>query len=187
MPEPKLGKLLIGGEQRDATHVAIAPVIADENLNPGERVVLNSPGRVAVCLDGNPIGIVDPFLTETVRKGERFYLWLMPKTVTGMRHAWSHPDFGDESDDLASLFEDRSKEESEKWLRDYCNDNYMDYSDLIKAIDNDQINDYGDGDTYLTLYGSDASGTIPDELWEHAETVLDRPLLQKAKYFTCSC
>ena len=37
------------------------------------------------------IGIVDPFLKVNVKKGQKFWLFLNPKTTTGMKHHWSHP------------------------------------------------------------------------------------------------
>lgn len=87
---PNLGGTPDETARRDAVHVAVAPVIAGEDLPPGSRVNL---------LDGkayestSPIGIVDPFQRECVRKGERFWLLLFPGTITGLRHQWSHSAF----------------------------------------------------------------------------------------------
>lgn len=94
METPSLGKLITGNVGRDAIHVAIAPVTAGEDLRPGERV-----GFVAGCTSvvysmwAGAVGIVDPFLTQLVKKGERFWLCLFPGTVTSLRHQWTHPSF----------------------------------------------------------------------------------------------
>lgn len=93
---PQLGSLLPETErQRDAIHVAIVPVIAEELLQPGQHVGLSRPfGLDNYVSSAAPhIGIVDPYLTESVMAGDRFYLCLYPGTVTGMRHYWKHPDF----------------------------------------------------------------------------------------------
>jgi hypothetical protein len=82
-----LGKLIIGEAHRDAVHVAVAPVVAQENLSPGDHVDANGGWA------GERVGIVDPFLREPVRKGDRFWLFLYPGTVTGLRHMWTHPAF----------------------------------------------------------------------------------------------
>lgn len=87
---PKLGQIITGPAERDAVHVAIAPVTAGERLLPGQRVAVihNKAYRNAT-----PVGIVDPFLREPVEPGDRFYVWLFPGTITSLRHSWSHPAF----------------------------------------------------------------------------------------------
>ena len=88
-----LGQLITDGEmRRDAVHVAIAPVMATETLRPGQHVGLIGDNQHAGPSD-EPVGVVDPFLQESVQKGERFLLWLYPNTVTGIRHIWTHPAF----------------------------------------------------------------------------------------------
>ncbi len=94
---PKLGELLRSYDdiQRDAVHVAIAPVFSDEKLLPGQKVIL-APGcieRVIACPEMiQPIGVVDPFLDHGVTPGKRFWMVLYPGTVTNLRHEWDHPD-----------------------------------------------------------------------------------------------
>ena len=92
---PQLGRLIEDGDRRrDAIHIAVAPVTAAERLAPGQHVGLIQEGNlelVGPC--DNCIGIVDPFLTAVVETGERFWLFLYPGTITGLRHVWTHPTF----------------------------------------------------------------------------------------------
>jgi hypothetical protein len=85
-----IGRLITGDGGRDAVHVAIAPTTAPCELHPGQHVDQHGnpegPGVV-------PVGIVDPFLREPVRVGQRFWLFLYPNTVTSLRHEWTHPAF----------------------------------------------------------------------------------------------
>lgn len=94
-PGTRLGKLIEDGERRrDAIHVAVAPVTAVERLSPGQHVGLVREGDVELvgsCAE--PIGVVDPFLTADVEPGQRFWLFLYPETITGLRHVWTHPAF----------------------------------------------------------------------------------------------
>lgn len=100
METPKVGQLIEDGERRrDAIHVAIAPVTAYETLMPGEKVGFIQSGdfeNVGACQNGADkcaFGIVDPYLTMPVLKGNRFYAFLFPGTVTSLRHVWSCPAF----------------------------------------------------------------------------------------------
>lgn len=90
--QPKLGQIIEGQAYRDAIHVCIAPVVAAEDLKPGTRVGLTYGNR-AISTKEHAIGIVDPFLTESVKEGQMFYLLLFPGTVTSLRHSWQHQAF----------------------------------------------------------------------------------------------
>ena len=81
---------------RDAVHVAIAPACAGDFLYPAEHVRLEH-GLAQKCGLDQSIGIVDPFLPKVAYPGERFYIWMKPNTVTGLRHHWDHPALPDDS------------------------------------------------------------------------------------------
>lgn len=88
---PKLGQLASESDRRDCVHMALAPVVAGESLVCGDRVGLRD-GK-AYYGQEPIIGVVDPFLTTNVKPGEMFWLMLLPGTITGLRHVWSHPAF----------------------------------------------------------------------------------------------
>jgi hypothetical protein len=94
---PNLGQLIEGEAFRDAVHIAVAPLIACQDLAPGVHFGLRSDNGQAFYADaGDPkaVGIVDPFLrVRMVKEGQRFWGFLYPQTVTSLRHAWSHPSF----------------------------------------------------------------------------------------------
>jgi hypothetical protein len=92
---PQLGKLIEDGDRRrDAIHIAVAPVTASDRLAPGQHVGLVQEGNLElVGPSGRTIGVVDPFLVEDVEPGQRFWLFLYPGTITGLRHVWTHPAF----------------------------------------------------------------------------------------------
>ncbi|MGF1581553.1 MAG: hypothetical protein ACFCD0_19675 [Gemmataceae bacterium] len=92
---PQLGQLIQDGDRRrDAIHIAVAPVTAADRLAPGEHVGLLEEGNIElVGFCDETIGIVDPFLTQDVEPGQRFWLFLYPNTITGLRHVWTHPTF----------------------------------------------------------------------------------------------
>lgn len=180
---PKLGELITGEAHRDAIHVAVAPVVASEELTAGQDVGLLSGDVAGPC--ERPIGIVDPFIKTSVGKGERFYLFLYPNTVTGMRHEWQHPAFGGpvqaDAGDVA---------ESEKWLRNYAiklkpydADNSQEYAftELIRELKAGEL--FGHGSDLHGLYELDDA----DELKFHAERYLGIRICWEHFTFSCSC
>lgn len=85
----KLGQLITTEANRDAVHVAVAPLVAACRLTPGVHVGLTTDGRAT--LDAPLIGVVDPFLSVVVERGQRFWLFLYPGSTQALRHEWTHP------------------------------------------------------------------------------------------------
>jgi len=89
-----LGQIITTEQERDAIHIAIAPVTAARRLHPGDHVGLDDEGKADdLCGSENYIGVVDPYLKKPVNRGERVWLFLYPGTITGLRHVWTHPAF----------------------------------------------------------------------------------------------
>lgn len=89
-----LGQIHLSQQRRDAIHLAVEPVEAGEDLQPGYH--LRVKGGVAwgtVAYSDDALGIVDPFLRRGPRKGERFWFVMYPRMVHSLRHVWTHPAF----------------------------------------------------------------------------------------------
>jgi hypothetical protein len=178
--QTKLGQLIEGEAIRDAIHIAVAPVIAAEKLKPGTHIGLNSDGTATI----NPlsfIGIVDPFLEKVVQRGEQFYLFLYPNTITSLKHLWTHPAF--EDDDKVTVV--KSKKESEAWLRNFIKNADCPSYETVIAAAVDGTNSWSDG--YMHFVGRDAHGEIPPEFWDHVEAVTGKKISARPSYFSCSC
>jgi len=175
------GKLIEGPvAERDAIHIACAPVVAAEVLLPGEHV-----GRVpdGFGVDGESIGIVDPFLKARVQKGQRFWLFLYPNTITALRHEWTHPEF---SATTATPLD--SKSASEAYMRSVAENVGISYGRLMEYAKLN-IERHGDWPEYITG-GSEMEGeSIPDDFWEHYERITGvvAPENRRDNFFTCSC
>jgi len=170
----QLGTLLKGTERRDATHIAVAPVVATQILSPGDRIGLLFGSSTEVAAAGPSIpymGIVDPFLPFAhLRVGDRFYMWLLPNTVTGMRHQWEHPAFGQERDAIDA---------SVAWITNWAANYNLSYDDVMDNADN---NDWYAGD-------DDSREDIPDEFWDHYARIrgVHPDSVNRQSYWRCAC
>jgi hypothetical protein len=209
-----LGTIIGEGAGRDAIHLAVEPVIASERLLAGQDVYLLPDGRAAKGKD-NAVGIVDPFLRQSVKEGDKFWLVVYPRQITSLRHVWSHPAFPEElhpafhEEEVPSELTEADQENArrvagklmgmgEKWLRDFCEQgDCPSYEAIMEAIKNGgssvtvEDDDYGYGVTingdYISVSGSDAHGNIPPEFWEHVEVVTGKKQILRPTHFSCSC
>lgn len=185
-----IGHLIYQERHRDAIHIAVAPVVAAEDLKAGQHVAINDFGK-AVGMDPFPgftVGIVDPFLMVPVKAGDVFYVFLYPGTIESLRHEWEHPAFKK----VAPIKTDPDKAASEKWLRDYA-----------RRFLHQLVDMHGEDAAYQTLLEDMKNGTItyhgvdmhsrgelvdPDELKHHTEVVLGIKIdYDKFEYFSCTC
>ena len=175
-----LGTIIDDKQGRDAIHIAVEPAVAGDNLKPGQHVGFRPDGTVGLA--DEHVGIVDPFLTQTVSKGERFWLLVYPRTITSLRHVWEHPAFT-----AAAVKAETSA--SEKWMRAWA----------MEHVSEDY---YGDGDkvsedaayAFAIRAGEDLSvgpyedarDHINDEWWAHWEIITGKKG-QRGEYFRCGC
>lgn len=187
----KLGQIITSHQEKDATHIALAPVVAAQSLKPAQRVCLASNGKAILSFDATDyVGIVDPFLRKTVNPGQKFWLWLEPGSITSLKHVWDHPAFEAAEKSAAQ----NNLNDSIEWLKDYAirhvyNDDYSEGKNRDVAYES-LLGQVRGGD--LTFYGQDCHGLgdVPDshELFGHLSNVLGRPITDKSfEYFSCSC
>mgnify|MGYP000706412672 CR=1 FL=1 len=186
----KLGALIEGEQQRDAIHIAVAPVIAAERLFAGQAIgLVSNDMRTVSSKTEQPIGIVDPFLRGPVQQGQQFWMFLYPQTITSLRHDWTHPAF----------VEAASMGASEVWLRNFCAmADCPDYETVLAAATGGDVVNvdaayydvaYRNDGEYLHFGGRDAHSEIPPEFWDHIEVVSGKkiPQSRRASSFSCSC
>lgn len=110
-PIKTIGRKLDDTAERDCIHVAMFPAIAgNDRMHRGEEVKLvYGTENEVVPADSvygiETIGIIDPFFgiaaitgndqnyydNQTIKKGDRVWVFLFPGTATGMRHHFAHP------------------------------------------------------------------------------------------------
>lgn len=187
---PNLGHLITNDQPRDAIHIAVAPVIAGEDLRPGQRIGFADEGDsfTVVSTSRKVIGIVDPFLFEkAVYKGKRFYMLLLPNTITNLRHDWTHPAF-EEEDRLSqlepTLYRLKGAVEEEKWVTEFANSIGSTYGELMQAAE-----DYIVTGNYLVRGSTFEGASIPDEFWNKYEIIKRKKVdeTDRGTFLSCSC
>lgn len=172
-----LGTIIGASAGRDAIHLAVEPVTAAQDLQPGEHVGIHIDGCVG--RSPKPVGIVDPFLKEAVRHGQKFWLVVYPRQITSLRHVWSHPDFP-EAGSIPGNVGLESTGHAAQWLREFVGklDTSITYEEIIANAAQ------SDGTMY---FGDEIYGEIPDEFWDHMETLTGKAFTNRMSYFKCGC
>ena len=167
-----IGHILSGTYERDAIHIAMAQVVANERLNAGEHIgFVKGSTKLVTAEDTHEfIGIIDPFLTRSVKAGESCWMMLYPNTITNLRHAWEHP-----------AFTTIEQSDSETYLRDFCDAEGITYAALIDAFKHDNWGEY------VTIKDQDMHGEISKDVLYHATNILGKEIVGNPTYFSCSC
>ena len=198
-----LGMIIGPNEKRDAIHLAVENVVASQWMEPGDHInfVFDSKVHVEVVEKGKGIGIVDPFLSGPVEKGQRFWLVVYPREITSLRHVWSHPAFDDEiqGEPVAETADDGRIEfikeldgtnQARRWIEAYADDLGLGYDELMDAAANWIGSHDGKwGGEYLNRGELlDGESTSP-EFWDHYQVVTGEvvPSSTRGSFFTCSC
>ena len=176
---------------RDAVHVAVIAVTAGQYITPGSHVGFRSPSDAGedreVFYDGEPIGIADPFIGDLIPAGARFWLYLYPRTITGLSHRWSHPAF--DADSQATFCTSPAQRlASERWIRNWIEERggiIPRYEVLMAEAEQAFEPGYSANELY---FAENASGDIPAEFWSHVEIIFGKRLQgTRPGYFRCSC
>jgi len=182
-----LGKIILDSEYRprDAVHIAIAPVSADTDLWPGTRLklVTGTTDRVEQTnIAADVVGIADPFLPlKAIKSGQKFWLYLLPGSISSLRHDWTHPAFLD-----IPLGLKPSASLSESWLRVFAEcEAGISYQELM-----DGAKAYLENEEYLIDEGKwEGFSFNTVEFWKHYERVtgVHKPDDMYGHFFSCAC
>lgn len=169
-----IGQILTGEHNRDAVHMAVAPVVAAARLVPGDHVGIDSDGKASESAPH--IGIVDPFLRKRVAAGEQFWLMLYPGSIQSLRHEWTHPAF------LAQP--DRAIAEARRVIQTNADAAGIDFDEIIEAA-----NSYLDRGHYLNQGSRWEGHDLDDDFWPAFEIVTGRkvPTNDRCSFFSCAC
>lgn len=179
---PKVGQLIETEEYRDAIHVAIAPMVANTALFPGQQVGITPQGKASGSVEPKT-GIVDPFLEHRVLAGQRFWLFLFPNTVTSLRHEWTHPAF-----DGAPAMPPPPGQDIKDRLKEIAAECDIGYDMMMHAAEM-----WLDREDYTTQQGSetwrDSFPAYAQEFWELYEKLSGKPVPadKRISFFSCSC
>jgi hypothetical protein len=180
MDKLNIGQIItITPQFRDAIHIAVAPVIAKYDLHAGQHVGFYKDSKEEVCPSEKPIGIVDPFLKVRVKKGDRFWLFLFPYTITSLRHNWTHPNF--ETD-----FPPTGEGHAIAWVTRFADKIGYTYDSLMRAAERyEESGDYTYDNNMGYQYADGGDWSI---FWEHYQTITGRVVeLEDKEFFTCAC
>ncbi len=175
--EPNLGQTP-NGAYRDAIHIAVICVVAGEDLLVGQDVSVEKSIAFGRSGSGGDIGVVDPFLELNLDKGDQFWLFLYPNTVTSMQHHWEHPSFNPQAIPPSGNYGD-PEGVSKRFLEALCATYGVRWSDFEYAYVEGEGIHMGENDSANDMKDD------PDFLW-HFQNVFGKPPHEDG-YFSCAC
>lgn len=171
-------------QQRDAIHVAVVPIEAGEAIRPGSKIKLH--GKLASEAKTNQelsqsVGVADPFLGVQIQRGQWFWLFLNPGSITSLRHDWSHPAFEDDVPDA------KKRAEAEAFLRGFAEEWGIDYKEMVR----DAVHGYGITAKGRSIHSwGEVDSGDRRRFWESLEIITGSRFDDRHRedtYFSCSC
>ena len=199
MSDTEVGRVFDEQQGRDAIHFAVLSVYSMVKVYPGQELGLMDSGKAyEVGPSVFPLGIVDPFLTHPVQPGQWFWLYLFPKTITSLRHVWTHPAVGEElaeklpapkkskpKSKAKAAERDAKENEAREIIQQFANEYGLDYQEIIDAAI-----DYVDNGNWMSDGGRwEGMDLYEDAFWDALEVVTGRRFTsdQRGGVFSCSC
>lgn len=182
-----IGKIIEPGDNRgrDAVHIAVAPVVAACNMYPGNQIGILTDGK-ASTLAPTKIGIVDPFLEDRVEKGQTFYVFLFPGSITSLRHEWVHPAFKDEEFNSLGAAENTPLALAHARIAQYAESVGIGYDEMMQSaqawLDHGEYHTFG-FDTPDEAYEGN------EQFWKDYELVTGKTITEdkRKSFFSCAC
>lgn len=174
-----IGSILTTPQNKDAVHMAIVPVTAAQDLMPGQHIGPVDSGMLKFGADSKQyVGIVDPFIKQPVGKGQEFWLFLYPGSITSLRHDWTHPV------KFSNFYGDYHVTAVHK-IADSLE---VDYDELMNFADG-WVEDTSQWPDYWCDGGRFDGVSLPDSFWKHYEAIRKVQVNPERKhsFFTCSC
>jgi hypothetical protein len=180
----------------------VLTVQAQADFHVYGKLFVDKAGRPTPNEVPSNVGIVDPFLPPgtKISKGQWFYVYLQPGSISGLVHVWTHPDFPEAdarkarpvpAEALGALTPrgeqiQRAKERVEGFVASA--DMSLDYHGFIELFETGESGHFSmDGNS---IYSGDeeVSTEVPLDIVRDVETIIGRSLaLDEPLYFRCAC
>lgn len=165
---------------RDAIHCAVISARVGEMIEPGAPVKFDGEGAIVAAVWHEKIGILDPFLAKSPKLGALAWLFMNPRSITSLRHHWTHPALPEDA--IAANVTEKDK--SVQWVERFAVAGGYTYDEVMNAawrIFHDEYEyTYDNDEKYKEMKW--------EPFWPHWETITgeSRPKSCWAP-FTCSC
>jgi len=189
----KLGSVRAKDEGRDAVHIAVLTLQAKENFTvpPIGNLWVNAEGDLSYS-SLMAVGIIDPFLQRglLVEKGDWYYVYLKPGSITGLRHVWDHAAFP-ETTPVVLTPHGEMIEAAKDRVRGFCEhaDMSLDYFGFIELFQTGESGHFSwDGEGSIYAGDEEISADVPLSIVRDVELIIGRELgVQGDLYFRCAC
>jgi len=194
----KLGKVQSADQGRDAIHIAVLTMQAVADFHIYGKLWVDKAGALTVNEVPSNVGIVDPFLPPgtKVSKGDWYYVYLNPGSITGLVHVWTHPDFPErpmaappdaEAVIPYGVIVDRAKQRVDAFCRG--SEMSLDYQEFIDLFENGHSGHYSFNGYYIYLGDEEISSEVPVAIIRDVETIIGRSVYERDEplWFRCAC